>query len=434
MALLRHVPILRGLTDNEVLILENGLRMGDLATFDPAHATPIETESISQIDVVRGPSSIMFGPNAIGGLVNIITNTIPTASTNPFSGILSLGGNSVSDEYTGYFNGVLSDGSNAFSLSAGGLHSQDIHIPAGVYTDPGSGVGFNLNRMPQSFNHSSQFGAGYSYQGDFGMIGIGYKYYEMNYGIPGVPPNPGFDTLPPATSRIWQIKNTLELRSLFAVNGDVVKQIRFNANYVDYGHSEFPTAQDSTGISDPQANHFHEKSINATLQFQHKLADKFQGTFGIWANNINLTISGDQPLGPNSTTTDLAGYLFEEYLAGENTRLQAAVRFDYNHIQTQPYAQSTDSVFQTLNAAKSNSAMTFSIGIIQKLSDGLTASLNLGRSFRAPTVQELYANGLDAASNSYSLVMRILLRKRDWALMLHSRATSAAFRLNLAPS
>jgi len=55
-------PILRGLGDNEVLILENGLRMGDLATFDPAHATPIEAIGISQIDVVRGPATILYGP------------------------------------------------------------------------------------------------------------------------------------------------------------------------------------------------------------------------------------------------------------------------------------------------------------------------------------------------------------------------------------
>ncbi|HYM19375.1 MAG TPA: TonB-dependent receptor [Candidatus Kapabacteria bacterium] len=396
-------PILRGMTDNEVLVLENGLRNGDIATYDPAHATPIETESISQIDVVRGPACVMFGPNAIGGLVNIITNAIPTLSSAPFSGILSLGGNSVSDEYTGYFNGVYSAGSSAFGISAGGLHSQDIRIPSGAYTDPASGVGFNLNRMPQSFNHTSEFGLGYSLQGDFGMIGIGYTYYEMNYGIPGVPPNSGWDTVPPATSRIWQIKNTLELRSIFSVESSFLKQIRFNANYNDYGHSEFPTAEDSSGVSDPQANHFHKQSVNAVLQFQHQLSNDFRGTFGLWGNVENLTIEGDQPLGPNSRTTDLAGYLFEEYITGDNTRLQAGLRFDYDHIQTQPFVGSTDSIFQTLNVAKSNNAFTASLGVIQKVSDNLTASLNIGRSFRSPTVQELYANGLDAASGTYSL-------------------------------
>jgi iron complex outermembrane receptor protein len=74
-------PILRGLGDNEVLILENGLRMGDLATFDPAHATPIEAIGVSQIDVVRGPATILYGPSTIGGIVNIITDIVPCRIT-----------------------------------------------------------------------------------------------------------------------------------------------------------------------------------------------------------------------------------------------------------------------------------------------------------------------------------------------------------------
>ena len=79
-------PILRGLSDNRVLILEDGLRTGDISTYDPAHAVPIDALSISQIDVVRGPASILYGPSTIGGLVNVITNTVPAFSTNPFSG------------------------------------------------------------------------------------------------------------------------------------------------------------------------------------------------------------------------------------------------------------------------------------------------------------------------------------------------------------
>ena len=101
-------PILRGLGDNEVLVLENGLRMGDIATYDPAHATPIDALGIAQIDVVRGPATILYGPNTIGGLVNVITNIVPDASDHPLSGTVAIEGNSVSDEYSGYVNNVYS--------------------------------------------------------------------------------------------------------------------------------------------------------------------------------------------------------------------------------------------------------------------------------------------------------------------------------------
>ncbi len=76
-------PVLRGLGDNEVLVLENGLRTGDIATFDPAHATPIEAIAVSQIDVVRGPATILYGPNTIGGLVNVITNAVADRAGAP---------------------------------------------------------------------------------------------------------------------------------------------------------------------------------------------------------------------------------------------------------------------------------------------------------------------------------------------------------------
>ncbi len=394
-------PMIRGLSDNNVLILEDGLRTGDVSTYDPAHSVPILPISISRIDVVRGPASIMYGPNAIGGLINVITNTIPAATARPFSGTVSLAGNTVSDEYTGYFNGVYSDGGNALSVSAGGLHSQDTHIPTGNYFD---GVqSFHLSRMPQSFDHSQEEGAGYSYQGDFGMVGVGYQHYQMTYGIPGTPPNANWINDPPTTSLIEQNRNLVEMRGLWAAEGSLIRQVRLNADYVDYNHSEYPTLQDSTGVSNPQANHFHKQTFNATLQFRHQQFGALQGTIGFWANIGKLSIEGQQPLGPNSITTGLAGYVYEEYLLNEDTRFQAGLRYDYNHIQTLPYAASLDSVFQTLDVALSHNAVTASVGAIQKITPEITASSSIARSFRPPTVQELFANGADAASNTYSV-------------------------------
>jgi len=396
-------PILRGLGDNEVLILENGLRMGDIATYDPAHATPIDAMGVAQVDVVRGPATILYGPNTIGGLVNVITNFVPTVGDHAVSGTAALEGNSVSGELSGYTNTILSSGGSAFRVSAGGIRSTDIRIPSGSYTDPASGASFDLDRIPQTFDHSGEVGLGYAYQGGFGSIGIGGNHYEMNYGIPGVPPNPDWETVPPTTSRITQQRNTVELRGLFNTGGTWLQRLKLDASYNDYNHSEFPTAEDSTGVSDPQANHFHKQELNAVVQFEQRPTGRLSGTLGLWSDIQNLTIEGDQPLGPNSVTTGLAAFAYEEYLAAPGTRLQGGLRFDYNRIQTHPYPQSTDSVFQTLDESRLSNAVTASLGAIQQIGPRLTASLSVARSFRAPTVQELFANGLDAASGTYSI-------------------------------
>jgi iron complex outermembrane receptor protein len=396
-------PILRGLTDNEVLVVENGLRMGDIATFDPAHATPLEALGVSQVDVVRGPASILYGPNTLGGLVNVITNIVPAVADRPFSGTVNVEANSVSGEYSAFARNVWSAKNSAFSVSAGGLKAGNIAIPSGTYTDPGTGGVFNLNAMPQTDEHSSEAGVGFAHQGDFGMWGIGAKHFEINYGVPGDPPNPDWMDFPPTTSRISQQRNTLEWRSLFNAGGSLVRQVKLNASYNDYTHSEFPTAEDASGVSDPQANHFHKRDFNGVLQFQQQRLGNVDGAFGLWANIEDLTIEGDQPLGPNSLTTGLAGYVYEELHASPDTRYSAAVRFDYNNIQTRPYAQSTDSVFQNINTARTANAVTASLGVVQQFTPEVTGSLNFARSFRAPTVQELFANGLDAASGTYSI-------------------------------
>jgi len=394
-------PMIRGLSDNEVLVLENGMRTEDVSTYDPAHSVPIEPMSIDRVDVVRGPASIMYGPNAIGGLINVITNTIPTASTSPFSGNLAISGNTVSDGYDGYFGGVYSNGGNALGVSFGGVHSQNIRIPQSDYSD---GVQtFDLDRMPQTFDHTEEAGAGYSYEGDFGMVGVGYKHYQMRYGIPGTPPNPDWIDDPPTTSLIYQNVNSVEMRSLLAINGDVLSQARVSAEYVDYNHSEFPTQQDSTGISNPQANHFNNRGVNVMLQLQHQRVGSFQGTIGAWSDFENLTIGGDQPLGPASYTTDLAGFIYEEYVLSDQTRFQGAVRFDYNRIHAVPDAASTDPVFNIIDVTRTHDAVTASLGAIQDLSSDISMSVSIERSFRPPTVQELFANGADAASNTYSI-------------------------------
>jgi iron complex outermembrane receptor protein len=396
-------PILRGLGDNEVLVLEDGLRMGDIATYDPAHATPIDALAISQIDVVRGPATILYGPSTIGGVINVITDIVPDISDRKLSGTLAVEGNTGSDLASGYLNNVFSDDHQAFKVSAGGVHSQDIHIPNRTYTDPGTGADFALDRMPQTFDRSWEAGVGYAYQAPFGSIGIGGKHFDTNYGVPGDPPNPDFETVPPTTSRITQARNTVELRSRFTVASTLLDQLRVNASYNDYDQSEFPTAQDSTGVSDPQANHFHKRSLNAVVQFQQRSWGKLHGTLGLWTNIEDLTIEGDQPLGPNSLTTGIAAYAYEEFAATSSTRVQAGLRYDYNKIQTHPFAGSTDPVFQTLDVSRLSNAMTASLGVVQRLSPHMTGSLSVARSFRAPTVQELFANGLDAASGTYSV-------------------------------
>ena len=105
--------------------------------------------------------------------------------------------------------------------------------------------------------------------------------------VPGDPPNPDFYNVPPSTSRISQQRNTLEFRSLFAVNGPRVSQVKFNASFNDYTQSEFTTAQDAGGVSDSKANHFHKCAYNGVLQLQQRHRVDIEGASGLWATPVD---------------------------------------------------------------------------------------------------------------------------------------------------
>src|SRR4030095_16396502 len=85
-------PVIRGMDGDRVLIAENGLRMGDLSSQSGDHGVNVNPASAERIEVVRGPATLLYGANAIGGLVNVVTNEIPTAPTTKATGLVTLDG------------------------------------------------------------------------------------------------------------------------------------------------------------------------------------------------------------------------------------------------------------------------------------------------------------------------------------------------------
>ena len=71
-------PVIRGLDGDRVLVLQDGQRMGDLSSQSGDHGVPVNPASAQRIEVVRGPATLLYGANAIGGLVNVVTDQIPT--------------------------------------------------------------------------------------------------------------------------------------------------------------------------------------------------------------------------------------------------------------------------------------------------------------------------------------------------------------------
>src|SRR5688572_29943445 len=165
-------PVIRGLDGDRVLILQDGQRMGDLSSQSGDHGVAVNPAAAQRIEVVRGPATLLYGANAIGGLVNVITEDIPTRAVNGTSGTGTLDLGTAADEAGGAMDVRAGNGRFAVHAGAGGRRSDDVATPDGDLVNS------------QSRNGFVNFGAAWT--GSRGYLGGSYGYEDTKYGIPVV--------------------------------------------------------------------------------------------------------------------------------------------------------------------------------------------------------------------------------------------------------
>ena len=184
-------PILRGLDGPRVQVLAAGLGSMDASTVSSDHATSVEPFLADQIEVLKGPATLLFGSGAIGGAVNVVDGRIardlPEA---PLGGRAEIRGNTVNDERTGMFR--LDGVSGNWVLHVDGLvrDTDDYDIPGvAILHDHEEGEEHEEEPQPKgtlpNSSVSTKAGAvGATYLGDRGYFGLAASTYRSNYGIP----------------------------------------------------------------------------------------------------------------------------------------------------------------------------------------------------------------------------------------------------------
>src|SRR5688500_10108297 len=165
-------PVIRGLDGDRVVVLEDGQRMGDLSSQSGDHGVPINPAAAKKIEVVRGPATLLYGANAIGGLVNVITDQIPTEPTTRPTGTMTFDFGSNGGQAGGA--GDVHVGNGRFALHLGGAGRR-----SGNYKTPEGEVDNSDSRMAMG-----QIGAAWT--GDNAYAGASYGYDDTKYGIPVV--------------------------------------------------------------------------------------------------------------------------------------------------------------------------------------------------------------------------------------------------------
>jgi iron complex outermembrane receptor protein len=298
-------PVIRGLSGERVLVVQNGQRTGDLSSTSADHALSVDPLAASRIEVVRGPASLLYGNNALGGVVNVISTDIPTTIPGEASGFLALQGESVNPggALTGEVTVPLSE-TLALSARAGGRHVEDTHTGGGETLD--------------NSQYENLYGtAGLGYVTERVQAGASLGGYRFDYGLPVVPgtEEEGVSINGQRVDGSGRVDVALGDRGF--------TNLRLDGSAQWYGHDEVePEGEIGTRFRlDTQTG-----NLAAKTRF-----GRFDGALGVSALFKQYAPEGEEALTPGAQSRTAGVFVYQEVpLTGAETApsLQVGARYD----------------------------------------------------------------------------------------------------------
>ncbi len=360
-------PVIRGLDNDRVLILENGARTGDLSSQSADHGVTLDPATATQIEVVRGPATLLYGSSAIGGVVNLVSDEIVTQPLQGVHGSVTAQG-ATADENAG-IAGDLSGGNGnvAFRVNGSAQRTDEYDTPEG--------------KVPNSQSNSKSGGGSLAFTGTDGFFGASYQYVDTRYGVPYV--EEGGTTLHPRRHRV-------DLRGEKRNMGGFIDGIKFLGGYRDYKHDEIEASGEI-------ATSFKNQVTEGNLYLHHRASGPLSGTFGVRAEHRDYSTVGEEALAPPTIQNTFAGFLYEE-LTYRHVSFQFGGRLEHTSFDPDGAAVERDDVQK-----RDFTEFSGSLGVLGYLRDDLTLALNLTRAARNPSLEELYNYGAHVGNYAFEI-------------------------------
>lgn len=408
-------PVIRGLGADRVRVLENGVGTGDVSNVSPDHAVSVETAAAEQIEIVRGPATLLYGSNAVGGVVNVITERIPTRiPTQLFSGTLDLRYASAAEEKSNML--TLAGGHRNLAWHADftlrDTNDYAIPGPARSSDDPEHFDGTLDNSALQA--RSGTLGA--SWITDRGYLGFSATRFSTLYGVPGHGHEEGEEGAEGEEEEAVRID--LDQRR-YDVQGElndlaIFSSVRMRFGMTDYKHVELEGEETGTI--------FTNDAMEGRMTAHHKAFAGISGTWGAQWTASDFVAAGEEAYIPPNDSRSAALFAYEEW-RGNNIDVQFGGRYETQDLKV----ESNDLPDRDF------AGVSGSVGTIWRAAEGYVVALSLARAVRLPTATELYANGPHAATSQFEIGDPMLEEETSLGVDLAFRRTVGRFRgeLNL---
>ncbi|KJY99024.1 TonB-dependent receptor [Pseudoalteromonas ruthenica] len=430
-------PIIRGLDGPRVKITQNGLDSSDASRVGPDHAVTTESIAAEQIEVLRGPATLLYGSGAIGGVVNVVDNRIPTNRIEGYEGAAEYSHDTVSTTNT--YAGKFAAGHDGFNVHVDGTDrvGHDYETPR-FYTQEHEGELEAHDKVDNTFIDSATVNLGTSYVADHWTLGLSYGRIESDYGIPahshdhhdheehghdehghedhghedehdGHDEHAGEEQAHNVFARVEQ--DRWQALASYSFHDSIIETLSVRAGYTDYRHAEVEEQTIGTLFE----NTTHEARINA----KHRVG-QWHGTLGYHYTDSDYAASGAEAFTPATETQVHALYLLEEREFGDWTLELGARVEDYSlssdiagtsehedehdsHDHEQEHHDEHLEDPELIAYEYDETNMSFSLGGIWQYQEGYSLAVSLSHSERAPLTAELLSNGEHIATSTYEL-------------------------------
>ena len=371
-------PLIRGQGGERIRVLLNGTGTLDVAGISDDHAVPVDASAVRRIEMIRGPAALRYGARAIGGVVYVEDDRVPSRwMRRRFQGHVGGALGSADRERSGSFSAQVRSGRWQVRAAGFARRTDDIEIPGfaksqELLDEEGNptGIGEAKGTLPNSDTRSSGGTIGVARIDARGFVGAALGFFETEYGVPSEP-----------DVHIELDRTRVDVRGLRRCLGTAFESVAWDLAYAHYRHTEFEGSEAGTI--------FEQDAFDGRVEAVRRRLGRTRGSVGLECNYADLAVSGEEALLPEATTATAALFAHERLCLSPTWSVDFGGRYELTSIRSVQ-----DETFHAVSA---------SVGAVWSPSRRTSVALSGAYTSRAPTAFELYADGPHIATDQYEV-------------------------------